>query len=148
MLSTPSQPPPSDEAADSDGERPLIRAGLRGFLDLDRFDVIAVVALVLIAFGLRFASPIFPDFLSGTGGVTALGVGYPYNSDPNACQMVPVGPGGGDACSTRCFSPSTQPRISLSLPSRTSTPSRRSPSFSWRRRSRGGASTRGRGVSA
>ncbi len=96
MLSTPSQPAPGDEAAHSDGERPLIRAGLRGFLDLDRFDVIAVVALVLIAFGLRFASPIFPDFLSGTGGVSALGVGYPYNSDPNACQMVPVGPGGSD----------------------------------------------------
>src|SRR6202011_1324888 len=96
MLSTSSQPAPDGEAVPSDGDRPLIRAGLRGFLDLDRFDVIAVVALVLIAFGLRFASPIFPDFLSGTGGVSALGVGHPYNSDPNACQMVPVGPNGSD----------------------------------------------------
>src|SRR6202022_2319181 len=96
MLTPPAEPAAEVEPAPSDGDRPLIRAGLRGFLDLDRFDVIAVVALVLIAFGLRFASPIFPDFLSGTGGVSALGVGHPYNSDPNACQMVPVGPNGSD----------------------------------------------------
>ena len=51
---------------------PLVRAGLRGFLDLGRFDVIVVIALVLLAFGLRFASPIFPDFLSGKGTITAL----------------------------------------------------------------------------
>ena len=56
----------------SDGGPPLVRAGLRGFLDLGRFDVIAVIALVVLAFGLRFASPIFPDFLSGTGTVNAL----------------------------------------------------------------------------
>ena len=69
---------------------PLVRAGLRGFLDLDRFDVIAVVALIAIAFALRLASPIFPDFLSGNGGVGALGVGYPYNA--TECAQVPVGP--------------------------------------------------------
>ena len=63
--------------AESDGGVPLVRAGLRGFLDLGRFDVIAVVALVLVAFGLRIASPILPDFLSGGGTVSALGVGYP-----------------------------------------------------------------------
>src|ERR1700726_934070 len=98
MLSTPSQPPPGDEAAESDGERPLIRAGLRGFLDLDRFDVIAVIALVLVAFGLRFASPIFPNFLSGGGTVSALGVGYPTTGGSSAeCTPVPVGPPGGVA---------------------------------------------------
>ena len=53
--------------------------GLRGFLDLGRFDVIAVVVLVLVAFGLRFASPIFPNFLSGGGTVSALGVGLPHH---------------------------------------------------------------------
>ena len=72
--------------------QPLVRAGLRGFLDLDRFDVVAVVVLVLVAFGLRFASPIYPDFLTASGGVTAAGVGYPYNPDPSACHQVPVGP--------------------------------------------------------
>jgi hypothetical protein len=79
----------------SDGGRPLVRAGLRGFLDLGRFDVIAVIVLVLLAFGLRFASPIFPNFLSGGGNVTALGVGYPTTSGPGAeCTPVPVGPAG------------------------------------------------------
>jgi len=71
---------------------PLVRAGLRGFLDLERFDVIAVVVLVAVAFALRFASPIYPDFLTGSGGVRADGVGYPYN--PTECAIVPVGPGG------------------------------------------------------
>ena len=79
----------------SDGGPPLVRAGLRGYLDIGRFDVIAVIALVLVAFGLRFASPIFPDFLSGSGAVTALGVGYPTTSGSGAeCTPVPVGPPG------------------------------------------------------
>lgn len=94
MLSSAPEPPAPPPAQQEAPEEPLVRAGLRGFLDLDRFDVIAVVALVLVAFGLRIASPIFPDFLSGTGGVHALALGYPFNSDPNACQQVPVGPGG------------------------------------------------------
>ena len=72
--------------------QPLVRAGLRGFLDLDRFDVVAVVLLVLVAFGLRFASPIYPDFLTASGGISAAGVGYPYNRDPGFCHQVPVGP--------------------------------------------------------
>jgi hypothetical protein len=76
----------------SDGGRPLVRAGLRGFLDLGRFDVIAVIALVLVAFGLRMASPIFPDFLSGGGTAKALGVGYPITAGSGAeCTSVPVG---------------------------------------------------------
>src|ERR1700692_656602 len=80
---------------ESDGGVPLVRAGLRGFLDLGRFDVIAVIALVLVAFGLRVASPIFPDFLSGGGTVSALGVGYPTTRGSSAeCTQVPVGPPG------------------------------------------------------
>src|ERR1700719_1702531 len=79
----------------SDGGRPMVRAGLRGFLDLGRFDVIAVIALVLVAFGLRIASPIFPDFLSGSGTVKAFGAGYPITLGPGAeCTQVPVGPPG------------------------------------------------------
>jgi C-terminal four TMM region of protein-O-mannosyltransferase/Dolichyl-phosphate-mannose-protein mannosyltransferase len=75
-----------------DGGRPLVRAGLRGFLDLGRFDVIAVIALVLVAFGLRLASPIFPDFLSGSGTIKALGAGYPTTVGSGAeCTSVPVG---------------------------------------------------------
>src|SRR6202049_5314237 len=80
---------------ESDGGLPLVRAGVRGFLDLGRFDVIAVIALVLVAFGLRVASPIFPDFLSGGGTVSALGVGEPITTGPGAeCTPVPVGPQG------------------------------------------------------
>src|SRR6202011_3320739 len=94
MLSTSSQPAPDGEAVPSDGDRPLVRAGLRGFLDLDRFDVIAVVALIVFAFGVRFVSPVFPDFLSGTGGVGYWGVGHPYNA--GECALVPIGPQGSD----------------------------------------------------
>src|SRR5580700_11866177 len=80
---------------ESDGGPPLVRAGLRGFLDLTRFDVIAVIVLVLVAFALRFASPIFPNFLSGGGTISALGVGYPTTSGSNAeCTTVPIGPPG------------------------------------------------------
>src|ERR1700676_4085527 len=79
----------------SDGGVPLVRAGLRGFLDLGRFDVIAVIVLVLVAIGMRIASPIFPDFLSGGVTVSALGVGYPITTGSGAeCTSVPVGPPG------------------------------------------------------
>jgi hypothetical protein len=79
----------------SDGGPPIVRAGLRGFLELGRFDVIAVIALMVLAFALRFASPVFPDFLSGTGTITALGVGYPTTGGSGAeCTPVPVGPSG------------------------------------------------------
>ena len=80
---------------ESDGSPPLVRAGLRGFLDLGRFDVIAVIVLVLVAFALRIASPILPDFLSGGGTISALGVGYPTTGGSSAeCTTVPVGPPG------------------------------------------------------
>jgi hypothetical protein len=86
---------PEPTKAEPDGGAPLVRAGLRGFLDLGRFDVIAVIALVLVAFVLRIASPILPDFLSGGGTISALGVGYPTTGGSSAeCTPVPVGPPG------------------------------------------------------
>jgi hypothetical protein len=76
-------------------EEPLVRAGLRGFLALDRRDVLAVVALVVVSLGLRFASPIFTDALtrplSGAPLVT-WGIGHPYNSTTPECTDVPVSP--------------------------------------------------------
>ncbi|MGD0833266.1 MAG: phospholipid carrier-dependent glycosyltransferase [Candidatus Dormibacteria bacterium] len=88
-----SEEPPSRRPAPSD--RPLVRAGLRGFLDLGRTDVILVVALTLLAFVLRFASPILPNFLGGNAtpqpAIQVLGVGHAFNSDPSACQAVAIG---------------------------------------------------------
>jgi len=90
MLRAPTSPAPLPTTDGAGDAEPLVRAGLRGFLDLDRFDVIAVIALIVLAFALRLASPVFPDFLNGTGGVRALGVGHPYNAAE--CAPVPVGP--------------------------------------------------------
>ena len=70
-----------------------MRAGLRGFLALQRRDVFAVIALVLFAALLRFASPIFPNFLSNPFGGAPLvtwGVGHPYNA--TECTTVPLTP--------------------------------------------------------
>lgn len=71
-------------------ERPLVRAGLRGFLDLTRVDVALVVGLTLLAFLLRFASPILPNFLGGAApsapAIQVLGVGAAKNSSRSACQ--------------------------------------------------------------
>jgi hypothetical protein len=76
-------------------DRPLVRAGLRGFLDLTRVDVALVIGLTLLAFALRFGSPILPNFLGGTAtsvpAIQILGVGSAYNSDSSACQEVPIG---------------------------------------------------------
>ena len=97
MLRSPVSPPTPAPAASADGSErsePLVRTGLRGFLDLDRFDVIAIVALVVVAFVLRLASPIFPDVLSGSGGVGAYGISYPHNS--SECAQVPIGPNGSE----------------------------------------------------
>src|SRR5438046_5277670 len=80
------EPAPDDAAP--------VRAGLRGFLDLDRFDIAALVLLVVLAFGLRVVSPIFPDFLSGSGGLGAWGVGHPFNA--GECATAPVGRHGRD----------------------------------------------------
>src|SRR5215472_8980083 len=93
MLRTPAAGLPPSAARDprpSEPKEPLVRSGLRAFLDLDLFDVIAVVVLVVVSFGLRFASPIYPDFLDATGGVRASGVGHPYNA--TECTSLPVGP--------------------------------------------------------
>ena len=72
----------------------LVRAGLRGYLDLGRVDVVAFILLVVLAFGLRLVSPIFPDFLSGTGGLGYWGVGHPFNA--GECTTAPVGSRGHD----------------------------------------------------
>ncbi|MBV8301711.1 MAG: phospholipid carrier-dependent glycosyltransferase [Candidatus Dormibacteraeota bacterium] len=85
-----------DSDATESESAPLVRAGLRGFLELDRIDVVVVVALVLLSFALRFASPILPNFLTGGSGVSVLGVGYPYNTSTPECITVPVGPAGTD----------------------------------------------------
>jgi len=59
------------------------RVGARAFLDIDRVDVLWLLGLVITAFVLRIASPIFPDALSPPvhGPVSAYGLGYPYNAD-------------------------------------------------------------------
>lgn len=71
------------------------RPGARAFLELDRKDLLWLLALVATAFFIRVTSPIFPDFLSSSathGGAAAWGVGYPLNSDTSHCPVdVPVG---------------------------------------------------------
>ena len=85
--------------ARDDGREPLVRAGLRGFLGLERRDVLAVLALVLFSLFMRLASPILPDVLSGSGGVNISGIGAASsnNSPPPECTEVPVGPAGRDS---------------------------------------------------
>lgn len=76
--------------AGGDGGEPLVRAGLRGFLALQRRDVVAVVALVVFSGFLRFASPIFPNFLSNPFGGAPLatwGIGHVYNT--TGCTPAP-----------------------------------------------------------
>ena len=73
----------------------LVRAGLRGLLDLTRVDVALLVGLTLLAFVLRFGSPILPNFLGGNAtsvpAIQVLGVGSAYNSSASACEEVPIG---------------------------------------------------------
>jgi hypothetical protein len=84
-------PPPLGRSDD----HPLVRAGLRGFLDLTRLDVALVVGLTVLAFLLRFASPILPNFLGGNAtsvpAIQILGVGSAYNDNASACEEVPYG---------------------------------------------------------
>jgi hypothetical protein len=66
--------------------------GARAFLDLERVDVVWLLALVVTAFVLRVASPVFPDVLShplGGAPITAYGLSYPYNND-SCVDDVPV----------------------------------------------------------
>jgi hypothetical protein len=81
---------------------PLVRSGLRGFLELTRLDVGLVVALTLLAFALRFWSPILPNFLGGAApaapGLQVVGVAAAKNSDRSACQYVQWGKGQIKAC--------------------------------------------------
>jgi C-terminal four TMM region of protein-O-mannosyltransferase/Dolichyl-phosphate-mannose-protein mannosyltransferase len=94
--------PRARRSARDDGSEPLVRAGLRGFLALERRDVVAIVALVVLSLFLRFASPIFPNFLTGNGGLSIAGVGAATsnNSPPAECTQVPVGPPGKDSTGT------------------------------------------------
>ena len=78
-------------------DRPLVRAGLRGFLEIDRKDLWYMLWLTLLALTLRVASPIIPGFLAHPGSgaqVSVYGVGHAFNG--SACQQAPVGPGGGE----------------------------------------------------
>jgi hypothetical protein len=94
---------PGAEAVEAAGEPlrsplplgPVPRPGARAFLELDRTDVIWLVVLVAIAFVIRVASPIYPNFLGSTTsnhGVAAWGAGYPLNND-GCIPDVPVGHG-------------------------------------------------------
>ena len=68
------------------------QVGARAFLDVDRVDLVWLLVLVLCAFALRAASPIFPDALSHPlrgAPVTAFGLSYPFNAD-GCVDDVPV----------------------------------------------------------
>ena len=81
--------PPADQ------EQPLVRAGARGFLGIDRIDLLWVVGLIAVAFLLRAASPIFPDALSRIGGAPVSAWGLTHPATQTSCvDDVPVGPGG------------------------------------------------------
>jgi hypothetical protein len=88
--------------AGSRKSEPIVRSGLRGFLAVERRDVLIVVALVLVSMAVRFLSPIYPDFLTGGGTLAVAGVGYPLTHGTAAeCTPpgggVPIGPPGKDA---------------------------------------------------
>lgn len=73
---------------------PVPRPGARQFLDLSRIDLLWLLLLVGVAFMVRVASPIFPDFLSSTTpqhAVTTWGAGFPINHD-GCMSDVPAGP--------------------------------------------------------
>jgi len=73
---------------------PVPRVGARAFLELDRVDVIWLLVLVIAAFVVRVASPVFFNFLDPAAtqkGVVTWGVGYPLNNE-GCIDDVPVGP--------------------------------------------------------
>ena len=88
-------PAPAAPAFKATDDRPLVRAGLRGFLDLTRVDVVLVIGLTLLAFLLRWGSPILPNLLGGNAtsvpAIQILGVGNARNSEQSACEEVPIG---------------------------------------------------------
>ncbi len=72
---------------------PVPRAGARAFLELQRADIAWLLALVIAAFVVRVASPVFFDFLSPGSthhSVAAWGAGYPLNNE-GCIDDVPVG---------------------------------------------------------
>ena len=74
---------------------PVPRTGARAFLELGRADVIWLVVLVVAAFVVRVASPIYLNVLDSGAAqhnvASAWGVGYPLNND-GCIDDVPVGP--------------------------------------------------------
>jgi hypothetical protein len=81
------EPPQAD-----DGAPPLIRSGLRGFLELTGRDVLIALGLTVLAFVLRIASPVDIAFFAhpGTGSaITVYWVDHTYNRDAGACKAVP-----------------------------------------------------------
>lgn len=74
------------------GKAPLVRSGLRGFLQIEGRDIAIACVLTLVAFVLRFFSPIVPEFLmhplSGQQ-LAIIKVTAAYNNDPGACRYIP-----------------------------------------------------------
>ncbi|MFN2452577.1 MAG: phospholipid carrier-dependent glycosyltransferase [Candidatus Dormibacteria bacterium] len=98
---TASAPPAERERGAAPSPRSLPaavpRIGGRAFLGLDRPDLAWLLGLVALAFVIRVATPVYPDFLEHpfTGApVHASGITTPFNT--TGCQSdVPVGPRGG-----------------------------------------------------
>ncbi|HZS15005.1 MAG TPA: phospholipid carrier-dependent glycosyltransferase [Candidatus Dormibacteraeota bacterium] len=96
-----SAPPVVEEADHTALERrrvepgPVPRTGARAFLELGRADLVWLLVLVLGAFVLRVASPVYLNALDPSATqknvASAWGVGYPLNND-GCIQDVPVGP--------------------------------------------------------
>lgn len=70
-----------------------VPTGARAFLQLGKIDIAWCVGLGILALTIRFASPIFPNFLMHPFAgqpVVAWGIGHPYNFD--GCVNTPTGP--------------------------------------------------------
>lgn len=91
------------DAATEPAALPVVRARgtappptARAFLAFDRVDVVWFLVLVVVAFVLRVASPIYPDALSDPGGGrlgSVAGLAYPATAS-SCVDDVPVGPHG------------------------------------------------------
>ncbi len=71
-------------------DEPLVRAGLRNFLELGRRDVIIFTSIVLVAFGIRFLSPVYLPDITGNAHPGHVGLGYPFN--PGECADITIPP--------------------------------------------------------
>jgi len=88
-------PAPAPQTRPTVAPGPVPRVGARAFLELRRADVIWLVALVLAAFVVRVASPVYLNVLDPAARqhnvASAWGAGYPLN-DTGCIDAVPVGP--------------------------------------------------------